>query len=61
MLDKDKLQSALKAVLTACTSENSAPSHKFAEQLTAADQLLAVDNKLFSCFGMDCCWHQKAS
>jgi hypothetical protein len=61
MLNKETLQTALTAVFTVCISETLAPSKKYATQLDASDELLAKNEKAFSCFGMDLCWQQKAS
>ncbi|MEL4429836.1 hypothetical protein [Shewanella mangrovisoli] len=61
MLDRAKLQEALKAVFVACMNEADTPSNKYSVQLNAADRLLANNSKLFSCYGIDCCWQRKAS
>lgn len=61
MLDRAKLQEALKAVLSACMNEANTPANKYSEQLNAADRLLEKNSKLFSCYGLDCCWQRKAS
>lgn len=60
MLDRNKLQQALYAVLVAHSSQNG-PSIKFVKQFEAAKLVLQNNPKAFSCFGMECTWQKQAS